>query len=191
MIPDSIAGGSELRDVLWGNVNRQALDRPGQPVRIRLDSTAVHVEHNGKPDDADLVNVVYHKGGKLYRVRARGVVMASGGWVNKYILRDLPESHKQAYQQFHHAPILTVNVAVRNWQFMERLGIAAAQWFSGFGWYTNLRKQMLIDGKADPLHPEKPTVLTFYVPYLNPGLPLQVQTIVGRNQLFAEQLPGY
>ena len=185
MIPDAIAGGNDLRDVLWGNVNWQALDRPGQRVRIRLDATAVHVEHNGKPDRADLVNVVYHKGGKLYRVRARGVVMASGGWVNKYILRDLPDTHKQAYQQFYHAPILTVNVAVRNWQFMERLGIAAAQWFSGFGWYTNLRKQMLIDGKADPLHPEKPTVLTFYVPYLNPGLPLQAQTIVGRNQLFA------
>ncbi|MCY4360627.1 MAG: NAD(P)-binding protein [Gammaproteobacteria bacterium] len=185
MIPDAIAGGNGLREVLWGKVNRQALDRPGQQVRIRLDATAVHVEHNGKPDRADLVNVVYHRGGKLYRVKARTVVMASGGWVNKHILHDLPKPHREAYQQFHHAPILTVNVAVRNWQFMERLGIAAAQWFSGFGWYTNLRRQMLIDGQADPLHPDQPTVLTFYVPYLSPGLPLQAQTIVGRNQLFA------
>ena len=78
-----------------------------------------------------------------------------------------------------------MNVAVRNWQFMERLGISAAQWFSGFGWYTNLRRQMVIDGKADPLDPAKPTVLTFYVPYLNPGMPLKEQTVLGRNQLFA------
>ena len=185
MIPDSIEGGNELRDVLWGRVNWQALDRPGQQVRIRLDATAVHIEHNGKPDRSDVVNVVYHKGGRLYRVRARSVVMASGGWVNKRILRDLPMQHREAYQQFYHAPILTVNVAVRNWQYMERLGITAAQWFSGFGWYTNLRRQMLIDGKADPLDPAKPTVLTFYVPYLNPGMPLQAQTVAGRNQLFA------
>ena len=185
MIPDAIAGGNDLRDVLWGTVNWQALDRPGQQVRIRLDATAVHIEHTGRPDNSDAVNVIYHKGGRLYRVRARSVVMASGGWVNKRILRDLPEPHRDAYQQFYHAPILTVNVAVRNWQFMERLGISAAQWFSGFGWYTNLRRQMVIDGKADPLDPAKPTVLTFYVPYLNPGMPLQAQTIVGRNQLFA------
>ena len=185
MIPDAISGGNDLRDVLWGNVNWQALDRPGQQVRIRLEATAVHIEHNGKPDKSDVVNVVYQRGGKLYRVKARSVVMASGGWVNKHILRDLPKLQREAYQQFYHAPILTVNVAVRNWQFMERLGISAAQWFNGFGWYTNLRRQMVIDGKADPLDPGKPTVLTFYVPYLNSGMPLQAQTIVGRNQLFA------
>lgn len=185
MIPDAIAGGNDLREVLWGNVNWQALDRPGQQVRIRLDATAVHIEHAGKPEKSDAVNVIYHMGGRLYRVRARSVVMASGGWVNKYILRDLPKPHRDAYQQFYHAPILTVNVAVRNWQFMDRLGISAAQWFSGFGWYTNLRRQMVIDGKADPLDPGKPTVLTFYVPYLNPGMPLREQTILGRNQLFA------
>ena len=185
MIPDAIAGGQGLREVLWGKVNWQALDRPGQQMRIRLESTAVHIEHQGKPGNADYVNVIYHKGGKLFRIKARSVVMASGGWVNKYILRDLPKSHKEAYQQFYHAPILTVNVAVRNWQFMERLGISAAQWFSGFGWYTNLRRQPIIEGKADPLDPNKPTVLTFYVPYLNTGMPLQAQTIVGRNQLFA------
>ncbi len=185
MIPDSIAGGNDLKDVLWGNVNWQALDRSGQQVRIRLDATAVHVEHNATPDKSGFVNVIYHKGGRLYRVRARSVVMASGGWVNRQILRDLPAPHRDAYAQFYHAPMLTVNVAVRNWQFMERLGISAAQWFSGFGWYTNLRRQMVIDGKADPLDPAKPTVLTFYVPYLSPGVPLQEQTVLGRHQLFA------
>ncbi len=185
MIPDAIAGGNNLREVLWGKVNWQALDRPKQKVRIRLESTAVHIEHKGDPKNAEYVNVVYHKGGKLHRVKARSVVMASGGWVNKHILRDLPRTHYDAYQQFFHAPMLAVNVAVRNWQFLDELGIAAAQWFSGFGWYTNLRRQPLIDGKADPLDPSKPTVLTFYVPFTNSDMPLQAQTILARNQLFA------
>ncbi len=44
---------------------------------------------------------------------------------------------------------------------------------------------MVIEDKVDPLDPAKPTVLTFYVPYLHQGLPLQAQTIVGRNELFA------
>lgn len=184
MIPDAIAG-EKLQQVLRGPINWQALDRPGQPVRLRLEATVARIQHQGKPETAKQVDVVYSKGGKLFRVKARAVVMASGGWINKHILRDLPEAQAAAYQQFYHAPILTVNVAVRNWRFMERLGIAAAQWFSGFGWYTNLRRQMVIDGNAEPLDPAKPTVLTFYVPYLTPGLPLQAQTVVGRNQLFA------
>ena len=50
---------------------------------------------------------------------------------------------------------------------------------------TNLRRQPLIEGDAAPLDPSKPTVLTFYVPYLNQGMPLPAQTIPGRNQLFA------
>ena len=68
---------------------------------------------------------------------------------------------------------------------MEKLGITAARWFEGFGWYTSLRSQMIIDGKAPmPLDPAKPTVLTFYIPFLNPGMPVAEQTVASRMQLF-------
>ena len=68
-------------------------------------------------------------------------------------MRDEPESLTQAMDQFHHGPMLTVNVGIRHWRFMERLGISCARWFEheGFGWYTGLRAPMVIGGEHMPL----------------------------------------
>lgn len=187
MIPDAIQGGAGLGDVLWAPLNWETLDRQGQAIRLRMQSMVVSVEHDGPAGTADFVNVVYTNTatGQAYRVRARSVMMGSGGWVNKHIARDLPQRMRDAYAEFHHAPILTVNVAVRNWRFMERLGISAARWFDGFGWFTNLRAQLNVDDRTAPLHPDKPAVLTFYVPFLHPELGLDAQAIVSKTELLS------
>ena len=39
----------------------------------------------------------------------------------------------EAYRQFYHSPVLVVNVALRNWRFLDKLGISAGRWFEGFG----------------------------------------------------------
>ncbi len=54
----------------------EALDRAGASTRIRLSATVVGVEHEGDPATADFVRITYALGGRLFRVRARGVVMA-------------------------------------------------------------------------------------------------------------------
>lgn len=187
MMPDAIGGTDGLHDILTAPVNWAALDRDDQAVRLRMRSMVVAVEHDGPPETAQSVSVVYTDTatGQAYRVRARGVMLGSGGWVNKHIVRDLPDRLREAYAEFHHAPILTVNVAVRNWRFMERLGISGAQWFDGFGWFTNLRAPLDLGEKTAPLHPDKPAVLTFYVPFLHPDLDLAAQSIMARTELLA------
>ena len=122
-IPEAIGGGKTFKEVLFGPVNWQALDRAGQPVRMRLSSTVMDVRHEGARDDTESVRVTYLKDGRLHRVRARGAVMASGQWVNKRVVKDLPAAYREAMEFFYHAPMLTLNVAVRNWKFMEKLGI--------------------------------------------------------------------
>ena len=185
LIPDAIRGRT-MSDILFQKLNWSALDRAEQPVRMRSRATVIRVEHDGDPGSATQVNVVYARNGQLYRVTARGVVVASGQWVNKHIVKDLPSEYRSAMDTFNHGAIFTVNVAVRNWKFMERLGITSARWFGGFGWFTALRRNMIIDGKEPmPLDPNKPTVLTFYVPFQVPGLPLRAQADAGRNQLFS------
>lgn len=181
LIPDAIRGErSSMRDVLFGPVAWDALDRPGQPVRMRLGATVVDVNQQG-----GAVLVTYARDGKVHRVRGRTVVMASGQWVNKRIVRGLPADYREAMEFFHHAPMLTVNVAVRNWKFMEALGISAARWFEGFGWWLALKRQVLIDGQPPmPLDPGKPAVLTLYIPFPQPGLPIAQQAVAARMQLF-------
>ena len=84
-----------------------------------------------------------------------------------------------------HAPICTVNVALRNWKFLEKLGVTAVRWFEGFGWFFSLRRQMIIDGKEPmPLDPAKPVVVTMYNSFCLPGQPVAQQTVSARMALF-------
>ncbi len=189
ILPEAIRGGRSLREIIYGPINWKALDRDGSRVRMRLGATVVRVEHAGP--DSSAVDVTYVQGERAYRVRAKGVVMAGGQWINKHVVRDAPDSLKQAMNQFHHAPILTVNVGVRHWRYMEKLGISCARWFEheGFGWFTGLRAPMVIEGEHMPLDPGKPTMLTFYIPFTyavsQTGLPLAQQAIAARNELFS------
>ena len=97
----------------------------------------------------------------------------------------LPAAHREAMDTFAHGPVVTVNVAVRNWKFMDKLGISAARWFEGFGWFTSINRGVIIDGKEPmPLDPSKPIVLTLYVPFAVPGLPYKAQATAARMQLF-------
>ena len=186
MIPKAITGGNSLTDVLFKPVDWKQLDRAGHPTRIRLSSTVAGVMHDGSPDSAKSVTVIYYRDGKLHRVKAKNVVMASGQWVNRIICKDLPPEHREAMASFHHAPIHTINIALRNWKFLDRMGAAAVRWFEGYGWFFTLRKQMIIDGKEPmPLDPSKPTVLTMYNSFCIPGLPADQQATAARMQLFS------
>ena len=59
LIPDAISGPNSLEAVCRNNIDFQALDRPGQPTRIRLASTAVWVQHEGNPSTSNFVTVAY------------------------------------------------------------------------------------------------------------------------------------
>ena len=188
MIPEAIQGEHNMSDILFGSVNQDNLDRSGQDVRLRLGATVLDVRHVGTPASSSAVEVLYLKNDKVYRVKAKGVVMASGQWMNKYVLRDAPSTLISAMDQFHHAPCLNVNVALRHWRFMEKLGITAARWFEGFGWYADMRAPMIVNGEHSPLHPDKPVMLTFYIPFFgvssHSGMPLKERCIDARNRLF-------
>jgi spermidine dehydrogenase len=103
----------------------------------------------------------------------------------------MPEPIREAYSQFYHSPILVVNVALRNWLFLEKLGITAGRWFEGFGRFFAIRRPMDTGKATQPFDPEKPTVMTFYVPFNNPGYPAQVQGIVGRAELLSKSYGQY
>ena len=163
MLPDAITGSRSFADVLYAPIDFAALDRP-QHTRIRLGATAVAVRHEGDAGKiARASNVTYAVGGELQRVRGRAVIVAAGGWIARHIVRDLPPAYAAAYAQFHHAPILVANVAVRNWHAFAKLGVSAAHWFDGFGFFVNVRQPMRIDGVPVPLDPARPAMLTLYV----------------------------
>ncbi len=181
LIPDSMPGDFNFTEVLNNPVNFDALDRKNQPTRIRLNATVIRVEHQGSG-----VAVTYEKEGKLYRTHARAAVVASPGWINRHTIADLPGEIRTAYDEFQYAPAMSVNVALTNWRFLYKLGAPAVRYFNGgFGWSCNIRQNMIAGAYHPPLHPDQPTVLTFYLGLYTPGHPAAEQGNLGRTKMLA------
>ena len=191
LIPDSISGPSSLEGVCRNNINFQSLDRSGQPTRIRLGEhrwygcsmTAIHPSRTLSPSlTPAAANSI---------VQTRSVVMAGGCWTTKRVIRDLPDTHRQAYDQFYRSPCMMANVALRNWRFLYKLGVSGCQWFEGLGNFTAVRKVPTFSTDTKTIGPDSPVVLTLKVLFPHYGLPLQEQGNLGRAQLLTTSFRDY
>jgi spermidine dehydrogenase len=186
LIPNALPGLATQKDVCRSPVNFAALDRPGQACRIRGGSTVLDVRQ-----EAAGVAVVYRRLGKLYRVKARTAIMAGGSWTTKHLIHDLPAMHREAYSQFHRAPCLVANVALRNWRFLYKMGISEAQWFEGIGNSFAIRKLATFGDISPTVSPDSPVVLTLKILYSHPGLPLSEQVVKGRQEMLSKSFLDY
>ena len=191
LIPGSIAGPHTIDAVCRNSVNFSSLDVAGARVRIRVGATAVYLKHDGPPDRSHTVTVVYTRGGKLCRVRARSVVMAGGSWTTKEIIRDLPEAQRAAYAQFYRSPCMMANVALRNWRFLYKMGISGCRWFEGFGNYFDVCRQATCGIDADSVGPDLPVAVSLKVLFSYPGMSTEEQGIRGRAELFSTSFRDY
>jgi spermidine dehydrogenase len=191
LIPESVAGDDGMEAVCRNEINFAALDRPNLPARIRLNSTAVWVKHDGDPEKSESVSILYAREGKMYRVKARTTVMAGGGWTTKHVVRDLPQAQQEAYGQFYRSPCMMANVAVRNWRFLYNMGISGFRWFEGVGNYTEVRKTALIGADTATISPDSAVVLPLKVLYSYPGLPAVDQGHRGRGEMLTTSFRDY
>ncbi len=191
LIPAAIDGTASVESVCRNRVKFSALDQAGSSARVRLSSTAIHIEHDGDAAKAGSVTVVYLKAGKLYRVKARSVVMAGGCWTTKHIVKDLPEAHRAAYAQFYRSPCMMANVAVRNWRFLYKMGMSGCRWFEGFGNYMEVCKLALTGLEEATISPDSPIVLNLKVLYSYPGDSTEAQGHRGRGEMIGTSFKEY
>jgi spermidine dehydrogenase len=191
LLPDSITGPATLEGVANGRVNFDALDRSGEFVRVRLGATVVRVEHEGPAEKSEFVRITYTRHGKVYRLKARAVVMSGGSWTTKHVVIDLPSAQRDAYAQFFRSPCMIVNVALRNWRFLYKLGISGAFWYGGLGIYGAVRKVPTFSTQDKTFGPDSPVVMTIKVLFCQPGLPLTAQQTAGRAELLSNSFVDY
>jgi spermidine dehydrogenase len=192
LIPNAIAGPDTVEGVNNNRVSFSALDSPEHNAKVRLCSIAVRVQHDGEASKASSVVIVYLKDGKLYRLKARSVVMAGGSWTAKHIVKDLPDTHRQAYAQFYRSPCLMANVAVRNWRFLYKMGMTGCRWFEGIGNYTEVRKLALTGGvETSTISPDSPIVLNLKILYSYPGFSTEEQGNRGRTEMLSTPFRDY
>nr|QCT85496.1 morphinan N-demethylase [Methylobacterium thebainfresser] len=186
-MPGAIKGGTSLTDTLFGDVNWDVLDHANNNVRIRLNSTVVGVQNNETPTGTKDATVFFLHDNRLYKAKGKAVIMGTPQQVNRNVCLNLPNHLSEAMGDFHHAPILVVNVALRNWKSMEKAGVSGLRWFGEYPGIGQIVRSMVIDGKEImPCDPSKPAVMTFYIPMnqATRGMPRGEQAMTARHMLF-------
>jgi spermidine dehydrogenase len=191
LIPSCIDGPATVESVSRCAVKLAALDIPGAAARMRVSATVLSARHDGDPGKAESLTIVYAKDGKVFRVKARSAVAAGGSWTAKHVITDLPAGHRQAYAQFYRSPCMMANVAVRNWRFLQKMGITGCRWFEGVGNYVDVRRLATVGIDDATISPDSPIVLTVKVLYAYPGSPTEEQGHRGRAEMLGISFREY
>jgi spermidine dehydrogenase len=184
LIPDAVPGSS-MEDVGAAHVNYASLDRGDQPARIRLNSTVVHVQHDGDMSHAKEAVTSYVRGGRTYQVRSRAVVMACWNMFIPYLVPDLPAAQKDALAFGVKGPLVYTSVAVRNWKAFEKLGVTGVSSPSMYHTGVDLPEAVSLGDLHHPQSPAEPIVLHMTRFPMAPGKPRKDQHRIGRADLLA------
>jgi len=185
LIPGAMPGHS-MEDVVTARADYSKLDVDGAEVRIRLNSTVVHVQQSGASDASGagkVVEVAYMRGKKLQSVAAKNCVLACYNGMIPYICPDLPAKQKEALAYLVKTPLVYTHVALRNWTSFAKLGVRHIVAPGGYHTYTALDFPVSIGTYAFPSKPEEPMVLFMLRTPCKPGLPMRDQFRAGRAEL--------
>jgi spermidine dehydrogenase len=182
LVPGAVPGHT-MDDVVTARADYSRLDQRGSPVRIRLNSTAVKVRHDGQPGTAKQVQVFYMLDGKLKSVVAPHVLLACYNSIIPYLCPELPEKQKEALHYGVKVPLVYTHVAIRNWTAFEKLGIRQIVSPGSYHCYTALDFPVSLGQYRFPSNPEEPMVLFMLRTPCKPGLPSRDQYRYGRMEL--------
>ena len=172
--------GSTMEDVVTAKADYSKLDDASSAVRIRLNSTAVHVRHANATKE---VQITYARGGKLQTVLAKNCVLACYNGMIPYICPELPEKQKEALSYLVKEPLVYSHVALRNWTSFAKLNVHHIVAPGGYHTYTALDFPVSLGQYQFPSKPEDPMVLFMLRTPCKPGLPQRDQNRAGRAEL--------
>jgi spermidine dehydrogenase len=185
LIPSAVPGGT-MEDVVTARADYSKLDQADSNVRLRLNTTVVHVEHTqATANSAKEVDVSYVRGGKLQSVRGENCVLACYNMMIPYLCPELPEKQKDALSYLVKTPLVYTHVALRNWTSFSKLGVHQIVAPGGYHTYTALDFPVSIGQYQFPSSPEQPMVLFMLRTPCKPGLPMRDQYRAGRIELMA------
>jgi spermidine dehydrogenase len=177
-----VAPGNTMEDVVPAAFDYGALDRDDRPVRIRLDSTCVHVAQSGGN-----AQVAYVRDGRVRRVESRHVVLACFHMMIPHIVPQLPALQREALSGNVKTPICYTNVLVRNWRAFENLKVNSISAPMGFHHQVSLDFPVSLGGYRHPRDPSEPMLLHLvHAPGApNQGLDARAQFRIGQGKLYA------
>ncbi len=175
-----VAPPGDIESIVMAQFDYGQLDRPGQPVRIRLNSIVVNVAKAGDGS----AQISYLAGDKLRRVRAKGCILACYNMLIPYLVPDLPEAQKTALHELVKVPLVYTAVAIRNWQPFVKLGLQSISCPGSYFTSVSLSAASRVGGYAGPASPDDPALIFMMRTPCQPGAPTQRdQHRAGRYEL--------
>jgi spermidine dehydrogenase len=182
LIPEALPG-TTMEDVVTAKADYSKLDEAKAAVRIRLNSTVVHVQHLNSAAKSREVRVSYVRGGKVDTVFGANCVLACYNVMIPYICPELPQKQKEALAYLVKAPLVYTHVALRNWTSFATLNTHHIVAPGGYHTYTALDFPVSLGRYLFPSSPEEPIVLFMLRTPCKPGLPQRDQNRAGRFEL--------
>ena len=184
LLPKAVPGRS-MEDVVTSRIDYGLLDRGESPVRIRLESTVVNVEHDGPVERAREVSLTYVQRGRAFRVRAGAAVLACWNNVIPYIWSEIPEDQKKALLDGVKAPLVYTSVLVSNWTSFVKAGVSGVSAPSSYHPSLGLGPSLSLGDYRSSQDPETPIVVRMSRYPCSPGLSRREQHRVGRQELLS------
>jgi len=184
LIPEAIPGHT-MEDVVTARADYSKLDQPSSPVRIRLNSTAVRVQHSGRPESAKAVEVSYVQEGKLKKTTGKSCILACYNTMVPYLCPELPEKQKEALHYGVKEPFIYTHVAIRNWMAFHKLGIRQIVSPGSYHSFIMLDFPVSLGAYQSPSNPQEPMVLFMLRTPCKPGVPRRDQYRMGRFELIS------
>ncbi len=177
LIPGAIPG-STMDDIVLARADYARLDLPDSPVRLRLNSTVVHVANA-----AGGVDIAYVRDAALHRVAAADTVLACYNMIIPHLMPELPEDQKAALSANVKAPLVYANVVIRDWQAIASLGVSEVYCPRAFFPVVKLDYPVALGGYQNPRTPDEPMILHLVHVPTSPGLAQNDQFRAGRATL--------
>jgi spermidine dehydrogenase len=170
LIPGAFPGMSADSDpfsIVTADLDYSQLDRPESPVRLRLNSTAIHAantEASTEDGRGTVVNYVTAREGlaEVLQVQGKHCVLACYNNIIPSLCPQLPEAQKTALAQCIRRPMLIMNVVLRNGAALQKSGISGAYLPGGLCQSMALVTGINVDDYHPQWRPEDACVVQFY-----------------------------
>ncbi len=156
LIPSISDSKMDMDSIAMAHFDYAKLDNAKNPVRLRLNSTALQVANikNG-------AEVVYINGidKQLYKIKSKKVIMANYNGMIPYIIPTLPQAQKLALGKNVKNPLIYTKVVIDNWESFLKLGVHEI--YAPCRAYAKTKLDFPVDigGYRHPRDPKKPICL--------------------------------
>jgi spermidine dehydrogenase len=184
LIP-GIAPGNTMEDVVLAKFDYAKLDEKNSPVRIRLNSTAVHARNLDDAAGSKGVEVTYVRGGETRAVQGKACILACWNMLIPYMCPEMPEAQKKGLSYNVKVPLVYTNVQIRNWTALDKLKIHRV--YSPGCMFTGIDMDFPVSmgGYEFTQKPEDPCVLHMQHVPVGPGANAREMQRAGRAKLYA------